>query len=133
MDGDSGRRRFLQGMGGLTALSLPPGSSAIRLVTAVEGAPGAWWKSIAAATPIFLRHRPGKDAVFSLVPKAAASRRLDEMRDVGIDMVEVYAPAEGGDSFLESGARTGREMPWRLQLPAYGHGFFQLSDRKGGA
>jgi hypothetical protein len=35
-----------------------------------------------------------------LKPHDVASRRLDEMRDAGIGMIEVYAPAEAGNSFL---------------------------------
>ena len=50
--------------------------------------------------PCFPRDRPGKDAVFPLVPAAAASKRLDEMRAAGISAIEVYAPAEGGNSFM---------------------------------
>src|SRR5262249_31933748 len=41
---------------------------------------GNWWESAAATIPVFLRDRPGKDAVFPLVPASAASKRLDEMR-----------------------------------------------------
>ncbi len=53
------------------------------------------------STPIFLRPRKGnKDAVFPLNPESAASRRLDEFRDAGIGRVEIYAPAEAGNSFL---------------------------------
>jgi Alpha amylase, catalytic domain len=63
-------------------------------------ATGKWWESAAATTPIFLRDRPGKDTVFPLVPAAAASKRLDEMRAAGITGIEVYAPAEAGNSFL---------------------------------
>jgi hypothetical protein len=63
-------------------------------------ATGRWWESAAATIPIFLRDRPGKDTVFPLVPAAAASKRLDEMRAAGITAIEVYAPAEGGHSFL---------------------------------
>ena len=37
-----------------------------------------------------------------------------------------------GATDLESGARNDRESPWRLRLPAYGHRFFRLSDRKHG-
>ena len=59
-----------------------------------------WWESAAATIPVFLRDRPGKDAVFPLVPAAAASKRLDEMRAAGISAIEVYAPAEAGNSFL---------------------------------
>jgi glycosidase len=33
-------------------------------------------------------------------PAAAASKRLDEMRAAGISAIEVYAPAEAGNSFL---------------------------------
>jgi hypothetical protein len=33
---------------------------------------------------------------------------------------------------LESDARNDRESPWRLRLPAYGHRFFRLGNRKGG-
>jgi Alpha amylase, catalytic domain/Maltogenic Amylase, C-terminal domain len=64
------------------------------------GTSGNWWESAAATIPVFLRDRPGKDAVFPLVPAAAASKRLDEMRAAGISAIEVYAPAEGGNSFL---------------------------------
>ena len=63
-------------------------------------ADGNWWESAAATIPIFIRDRPGKDTVFPLVPAAAASKRLDEMRAAGISAIEVYAPAEGGNSFL---------------------------------
>jgi Alpha amylase, catalytic domain/Sucrose hydrolase-like, C-terminal domain len=63
-------------------------------------ATGNWWESAAATIPVFIRDRPGKDAVFPLVPAAAASKRLDEMRAAGISAIEVYAPAEGGNSFL---------------------------------
>jgi len=59
-----------------------------------------WWESAAATIPVFLRDRPGKDAVFPLKPVAAASKRLDEMHAAGISAIEVYAPAEGGNSFL---------------------------------
>ncbi len=100
MNSGSGRRHFLEAMGGLTALSQAPGSSLPRDLPVPEPAPVSWWESAAAATPIFLRPRPGKDAVFPLVPEAAASKRLEEMREAGIAVVEVYAPAEGGDSFL---------------------------------
>jgi hypothetical protein len=63
-------------------------------------ASGNWWESAAATIPVFLRDRPGKDAVFPFVPAAAASKRLDEMRAAGISAIEVYAPAEGGNSFM---------------------------------
>src|SRR5262249_16008127 len=59
-----------------------------------------WWESAAATIPVFLRDRPGKDAVFPLVPASAASKRVGEMRAAGISAIEVYAPAEGGNSFL---------------------------------
>jgi hypothetical protein len=61
---------------------------------------GNWWEPAAATIPVFLRDRPGKDAVFPFVPVSAASKRLDEMRAAGISAIEVYAPAEGGNSFL---------------------------------
>ena len=38
--------------------------------------------------------------MFPFVPAAAASKRLDEMRAAGISAIEVYAPAEGGNSFI---------------------------------
>ena len=38
--------------------------------------------------------------MFPLKPESAASKRLDEFRDAGIGMVEIYAPAEAGNSFL---------------------------------
>jgi hypothetical protein len=60
-----------------------------------------WIESLSCSTPIFLRPRKGnKDAVFPLKPDSAASRRLDEFREAGIGMVEIYAPAEAGNSFL---------------------------------
>jgi len=65
-----------------------------------SGGTDRWWESAAATIPVFLRDRPGKDAVFPLVPATAASKRLDEMRAAGISAIEVYAPAEGGNSFL---------------------------------
>ena len=64
------------------------------------GASGKWWESAAATIPVFIRDRPGKDTVFPLIPAAAASKRLDEMRAAGISAIEVYAPAEGGNSFM---------------------------------
>jgi hypothetical protein len=60
-----------------------------------------WLESLACSTPIFLRPRKGnKDAVFPLKPWDAAERRLEEFRDAGMGMVEIYAPAEAGNSFL---------------------------------
>lgn len=100
MESQTGRRRFLEAMGGLGVLSGTSIASPSREAAVPKGAAAPWWTSAAAATPIFLRPRPGKDAVFPLKPAAAASRRLDEMRDAGIVMVEAYAPAEGGNSFL---------------------------------
>jgi hypothetical protein len=77
-------------------------SSLFAETRADEGAAvlGNWWESAAATIPVFLRDRPGKDAVFPLVPAAAASKRLEDMRAAGISAIEVYAPAEGGNSFL---------------------------------
>jgi hypothetical protein len=88
-------------MGGLPALAAPtiaPGlqKTASRAVAKND----RWWESAAATTPIFIRPRPGEGMVFPLVPAAAASKRLDEMRGAGVAAIEVYAPAEGGNSFL---------------------------------
>lgn len=81
-------------------LAISQAALAQRPAHGTKSAAGRWWESAAATIPVFLRDRPGKDAVFPLVPAAAASKRLDEMRAAGITAIEVYAPAESGNSFL---------------------------------
>ena len=100
------RRDFLALSGGVAALSGVPLSGTTTDQTAPAPSPAAaappssWLDTLTASTPLFLRARPGKDAVFPLTPHSAAERRLDELRDAGIGMVELYAPAEAGNSFL---------------------------------
>ena len=101
------RRDFLQLIGGAAVIRVDQlvltrgsGASAPRVRDAQVSRGTPWLESLTSATPIFLRPRPGKDAVFPLKPDDAAARRLDEMRDAGIGMIEVYAPAEAGNSFL---------------------------------
>lgn len=89
MDNNPKRRTFLQTIGGVPLVGMPG-----------PAASGRWWETAAATTPVFIRDRPGKDAVFPLAPASAASKRLDEMRAAGVTAIEVYAPAEGGNSFL---------------------------------
>ena len=95
------RREFLLAVGGLPVLAARP-DAARSPGPAVVAAPGQsrFWERAAAATPLFIRDRERKDMVFPLKPEAAASRRLDELKDAGIEVVEVYAPAHGGNSFL---------------------------------
>jgi hypothetical protein len=100
------RRGFLAVVGGAAAVSqVSTPSSPPRPAHAPapprSRAASSWIDSLSCSTPIFLRPRKGnKDAVFPLKPDAAAARRLEEFRDAGIGMVEVYAPAEAGNSFL---------------------------------
>lgn len=100
MNNDLNRRKFLQAMG-LPAVVIPTATPVLQ-GAALQSAPknDRWWESAAANIPVFIRDRPGKDTVFPLVPAAAVSKRLDEMRDAGVTAIEVYAPAEGGNSFL---------------------------------
>jgi hypothetical protein len=95
------RREFLLAMGAVPAVA---GSTAAEPSPgpAVVPAPGTgrFWERVAAATPLFIRDRARKEMVFPFTPAAAASRRLDELKDAGIDLVEVYAPAHGGRRFL---------------------------------
>ena len=100
------RRGFLGVVGGAAAVSqVSTPSSPPRPAHAPapprSRAASSWIDSLSCSTPIFLRPRKGnKDAVFPLKPDTAAARRLEEFRDAGIGMVEVYAPAEAGNSFL---------------------------------
>jgi hypothetical protein len=100
------RRTFLEVIGGAAAVSQvstpsSPPHPAHAPAPLHSHAASSWIDSLSCSTPIFLRPRKGnKDAVFPLKPDAAAARRLEEFRDAGIGMVEVYAPAEAGDSFL---------------------------------
>lgn len=95
------RREFLLAVGGIPALA---GSAAAELSQGPAVVPaagkGRFRERIAAGTPLFIRDRARKDMVFPFTPAAAASKRLDELKDAGIDLVEVYAPAHGGNSFL---------------------------------
>ena len=100
------RRGFLGVVGGAAAVSQVstpsslPGPRTPRAPPRSRAA-SSWIDSLPCSTPIFLRPRKGnKDAVFPLKPDTAAARRLEEFRDAGIGMVEVYAPAEAGNSFL---------------------------------
>ena len=100
------RRGFLGVVGGAAAVSqVSTPSSPPRPAHAPapprSRAASSWIDSLSCSTPIFLRPRKGnKDAVFPLKPDTATARRLEEFRDAGIGMVEVYAPAEAGNSFL---------------------------------
>jgi Alpha amylase, catalytic domain/Maltogenic Amylase, C-terminal domain len=100
------RRTFLEVVGGAAAVSQvstpsSPAGPAHAPAPSRSRAASSWIDSLSCSTPIFLRPRKGnKDAVFPVKPAAAAARRLDEFRDAGIGMVEVYAPAEAGNSFL---------------------------------
>ena len=84
------------------ALTRGGGASPAPRVQVAQADPVATWlESLASSMPIFLRPRKGnKDAFFPLKPWDAAERRLEEFRDAGIGMVEIYAPAEAGNSFL---------------------------------
>lgn len=105
------RRFFLQFVGGAAAAAssvhVPLRPDALRSAQAAAPAPQpcgespSWIEALSGSTPIFLRPRPGnRDAVFPLKPETAAATRLEQFRDAGIGMVEVYAPAEAGNSFL---------------------------------
>jgi hypothetical protein len=101
------RRSFLEVVGGMATLSRVPAALNDPSTPHAGGAAApeldarSWTESLACSTPIFLRPRKGnKDAVFPLKPESAAARRLEEFRDAGIAMVEIYAPAEAGNSFL---------------------------------
>lgn len=104
------RRTFLGAVGGAAALTpvsstLHPRDSTTTRSAESASAPAeaepSWIDALASSTPIFLRPRKGNaDAVFPLNPASAALARLEEFRDRGISMVEVYAPAEAGNSFL---------------------------------
>jgi hypothetical protein len=84
------RRSFLEAVGGAAALSQAStrqrisGSQRRSAAGSRVSGGSTWLEALTSATPIFLRERPGKDAVFPLKPETAASRRLDEMRDAGI-------------------------------------------------
>src|SRR4249919_3322284 len=104
------RRDFLALSGGVAAsgaalTNVPlsartPAQTASAPSSASPAPSSSWLDTLSASTPLFLRARPGKDAVFPLTPHSAAERRLDELRDAGIELVELYAPAEAGNSFL---------------------------------
>ncbi len=96
------RRSFLGIVGGAAAASTRSrATQSTRSTRSTQSTQPTWIESLSCSTPIFLRPRKGnKDAVFPLKPESAASRRLDEFRDAGIGMVEIYAPAEAGNSFL---------------------------------
>jgi hypothetical protein len=98
------RRDFFGIAGGVAALSSAArvaGDETVERASAGAAADSSsWLDALASSTPLFLRPRPGKDAVFPLTPHSAAERRLDDLRDAGIGMVELYAPAEAGNSFL---------------------------------
>jgi hypothetical protein len=94
--GNTNRRTFLQAIGSLPAAAVPTTVAS----QATAAANDRWWESAAASVPVFIRPRPGEGTVFPLVPASAASKRLDEMRNAGVSAIEVYAPAEGGNSFL---------------------------------
>ena len=100
MDSGMNRRNFLEVVGNVAALSQAPARRSASRRPSLTPATGSWIESLVSATPIFLRPRPGTDAVFPLKPEAAATRRLDAMRDAGVGLIEVYAPAEAGNSFL---------------------------------
>lgn len=98
------RRRLLQTIAGLPVAAIGGASSITTALQAAEGAcapdGGGWWESASASIPVFIRDRPGKDAVFPIASAEGSARRLDELRDRGVAAIEVYAPAEGGNSFL---------------------------------
>jgi len=97
------RRGFLQTAVGLPAIlassKLAPGED-LRATNSKVVQRSRWWEAAGATIPVFIRDRKPKDAVFPLAPAAAAAKRLDEMRSAGITGIEIYAPAEGGNSFL---------------------------------
>lgn len=82
----------------ITFMAAVPAFSQVRGPKAAA-ATGRWWESAAASIPIFLKDVHGKGTAFPLSP-AAASKRLDEIRAAGIGAIEVYEPAEAGNSFL---------------------------------
>jgi alpha amylase-like protein/maltogenic amylase-like protein len=95
------RRGFLEVVGGAAALSQAPAGRPAAARKTPTPAAGSWVEALSCSMPIFLRPRKGnKDAVFPLKPWDAAERRLEEVRDAGIGMIEIYAPAEAGNSFL---------------------------------
>ena len=95
------RRSFLGMVGGVAAIAHDRATGSTSQTQPTRSTQATWIESLGGSTPIFLRPRKGnKDAVFPLKPESAAARRLDEFRDAGIGMVEIYAPAEAGNSFL---------------------------------
>lgn len=98
------RRAFLQLMGALPALRTA-GLPAQWTSLYPAGSDGDkrkrnWWEAAGATIPLFIRERKPKNAVLPLTPLGEAAKRLDEMRSAGITGIEIYAPAEGGNSFL---------------------------------
>ena len=71
--------------------SLPNDASARHQV------PRRWWESAPGIMRVHLKARDGRPAL-SLDP-AKASAQLDEIREAGFTAVEIFAPAEGGNSF----------------------------------
>jgi hypothetical protein len=59
--------------------------------------PQRWWESAPAIMRVHLKAREDRPAV-SLDP-AKASAQLDEIREAGFTVIEIFAPAEGGNSF----------------------------------
>jgi hypothetical protein len=80
------------------ALFLSGFSSAQPASRMARPASGDWWESTPAIMRVFLTERQARGRAFPLDP-AAASKRLDELRAAGIHAIEIFAPAEGGNSY----------------------------------